>query len=395
MGNEKYLEAGFREKWTGSGLRELEAAMRERLERVDAIKDENGGSFENLKGEKAGEFRRIHAEIGALGDIWDKTPVNPIFHPGPYDHRGGDAGRHEVRPVPGIADAFLRGVKAIDGTSGGTLVPAFFDPRLRELPQRDAVRPLADPDARRRTRTRSDYIRQTVATQNAARGRAERRQADVGVSRSSGSRRPSRRSRTSREAIPRQLLTDYDGLARLPRQSAPTRRAARGGGPDPERQRHAAEPARHPQHVGDPDAGEGRRPDAGRDPEGDQQDPAHLHGAGRDRHAPERLGADRAPAQRGRRVPVGQPRRGGRAAHLEQARRPVAADRRGDGARRRLRLRLDGVRPRAGARHVHRGRPQRHGGAELFMRNEIRFRGESRIGFAVSRPTAFATVTGI
>ena len=59
------------------------------------------------------------------------------------------------------------GVKALDGTTGGTMVPPFFDPRIRDLPQRSLfVRSLipvriADGD-------KVWYLRQSVATNLAA-----------------------------------------------------------------------------------------------------------------------------------------------------------------------------------------------------------------------------------
>ena len=36
-----------------------------------------------------------------------------------------------------------------------------------------------------------------------------------------------------------------------------------------------------------------------------------------------------------------------------------------------------------------------NGAGELFTRNLIRFRGESRLGLAVFRPNFFCTVTGV
>jgi HK97 family phage major capsid protein len=73
-----------------------------------------------------------------------------------------------AKGIPGLGEAFVaRVAKALDGTSGGTMVPAFFDPRIRDLPQRQlfvrSVIPVRQADG-----DKVHYIRQTVTTHNAA-----------------------------------------------------------------------------------------------------------------------------------------------------------------------------------------------------------------------------------
>ena len=59
------------------------------------------------------------------------------------------------------------GLKALDGTSGGSLVPPFFDPRIRDLPQRGLfVRSLIP--VRQADSDKVWYLRQSVADQQAA-----------------------------------------------------------------------------------------------------------------------------------------------------------------------------------------------------------------------------------
>lgn len=76
--------------------------------------------------------------------------------------------------VSGIGAEFLRklgagvaGVKALDGTQGGSMVGPFFDERIRDLPQRQlfvrSLIPTATIDS-----DKVHYLRQSVATNNAA-----------------------------------------------------------------------------------------------------------------------------------------------------------------------------------------------------------------------------------
>lgn len=75
--------------------------------------------------------------------------------------------------LTGLGSEFLKrvggasGLKALDGTTGGSAVPAFFDPKIRDLPQRQLfVRSLIP--VRQADSSLVTYLRQTVSTNNAA-----------------------------------------------------------------------------------------------------------------------------------------------------------------------------------------------------------------------------------
>ena len=101
-------------------------------------------------------------------------------------------------------------MKALDGTAGATLVPAFFDPRIRGLPQRSLfVRSLIP--VRQADGDKVRYIRQTVATQNAA-------PVAAGALKPTSVYTVERVEETVRtiahvtEALDRALLSDFDSL---------------------------------------------------------------------------------------------------------------------------------------------------------------------------------------
>jgi HK97 family phage major capsid protein len=117
------------------------------------------------------EAKRLNDEVERLQGILERGEwVHP--HPGHHNPDRVRSSRSQQNGlkygrVPGIGSAFLRGVKALDGTSGGTLVPAFFDPQIRDLPQRSLfVRSLIPTVGA--SGDKVHYLRQTVATQNAA-----------------------------------------------------------------------------------------------------------------------------------------------------------------------------------------------------------------------------------
>jgi HK97 family phage major capsid protein len=68
-----------------------------------------------------------------------------------------------------VSDAWAEnvGAKALDVTSGGTMVPAFFDPEIRLLPQRRLFIRSIIPSTPT-TGDKFDFLRQTVYTNNAA-----------------------------------------------------------------------------------------------------------------------------------------------------------------------------------------------------------------------------------
>ncbi len=77
--------------------------------------------------------------------------------------------------LDGLGAEFLRrmgagvvGLKALDGTTGGTAVPSFFDARIRELPLRQLFIRTLIPVVRASTGDRVDFVRQSAFTNSAA-----------------------------------------------------------------------------------------------------------------------------------------------------------------------------------------------------------------------------------
>ena len=137
------------------------------------------------------------------------------------DHADGKAHggipAHEDKGITGLGAEFLRrigagvdGLKALDGTSGGSLVPPFFDPRIRNLPQRALfVRSLIP--VRQADGDKVWYLRQSVATQNAApvAAGALKPTSTFTVERIE---EPVRTIAHVTEALDRALLSDFDAL---------------------------------------------------------------------------------------------------------------------------------------------------------------------------------------
>lgn len=123
----------------------------------------------------------------------------------------------EDKGIAGLGAEFLRrvgagvdGLKALDGTSGGSLVPPFFDPRIRDLPQRALfVRSLIP--VRQADGDKVWYLRQTVATQNAAPVAAGALK-PTSVYTVERIEEPVRTIAHVTEALDRALLSDYDAL---------------------------------------------------------------------------------------------------------------------------------------------------------------------------------------
>ncbi len=90
------------------------------------------------------------------------------------DGRGEGIPSGEDKGIAGLGAEFLRklgagvhGLKALDGTSGGSMVGPFFDERIRVLPQRSLfVRSLIP--VRKIDSDKAWWLRHSVATQNAA-----------------------------------------------------------------------------------------------------------------------------------------------------------------------------------------------------------------------------------
>lgn len=137
------------------------------------------------------------------------------------DHADGKSSggvpSHEDKGIPGLGAEFLRrigagvdGLKALDGTSGGSMVPAFFDPRIRNLPQRALfVRSLIP--VRQADSDKIWYLRQSVATQNAAPVAAGALK-PTSVYTVERIEEPIRTIAHVTEALDRALLSDFDAL---------------------------------------------------------------------------------------------------------------------------------------------------------------------------------------
>lgn len=147
----------------GMSRDEVVAAALERQGRVEELKKASErGDID--AGVAEVELKAIKDDIGRL-DTW----VQP--HPG-FPSGGGRRQTEDglkYGRVDGLGADFVKamGTKALDGTSGGASMPgAWFDPRIRDLPQRRLfVRSLLPTFPV--TSDRVEYLRQTVLTNNA------------------------------------------------------------------------------------------------------------------------------------------------------------------------------------------------------------------------------------
>ena len=153
------------------GREELRQAIdlrRERGQEITAI------DVDHVSSSEIRELRAINTDLERL--TAHVGQVQP--HPGhPTRGRDGRPLRHAVgsRPKPdGLDFGRIEGIgwqfiekAALDGTSGGTLVQPFYDQRIRELPQRSLFVRSLIPTAQT-TGDKVWYLRQTVATHAAA-----------------------------------------------------------------------------------------------------------------------------------------------------------------------------------------------------------------------------------
>lgn len=146
--------------------------------RSDAVKSAHGEASEEslAKSEEAQKAYQVKADAvkaaeEALGVIAAKVSTGPSQVPGFGFDPTGPGGDSDT--VAGMKEwgkgvvAKLAERKALDGTSGGTLVPPFFDNVLRRLPARQLfVRSIIP--VRPASGDKIWYLRQTVRTNNAA-----------------------------------------------------------------------------------------------------------------------------------------------------------------------------------------------------------------------------------
>lgn len=192
----------------------LAQAITDRSERADALikmKDTD------LSASVVGEMKALNDDLVRLREFESRVQPHPGHGVTPGGSRrsgkAGDFGR-----VEGLGAAFLKelggrgdAMKALDATSGGASLPAsFFDSRLRDLPQRQLFLRSLIPSTTV-TSDKVNYIRQTVFTNNAAAVAAGALK-PTSVITAERVEAPVRVIAHLSEALDRSMLTDYDQL---------------------------------------------------------------------------------------------------------------------------------------------------------------------------------------
>lgn len=202
----------------------LKAAMLVREHRGREISDRLDDDDHLVTKAEIDEFRRINKDLERLKLHVDEHQPWLTRHPGFPAAKGGgwgDGGGRGRFDAPsgsglgtGLGAAFIKqvgGAKALDATAGGATMPfSFFDRQLRDLPQRNLfVRSLIPTLA-----VNSDkvgYVRQTVFTNNAAAVAAGGTK-PTSVITAAREEAPIRVIAHVSEAMDRSMLTDYDSL---------------------------------------------------------------------------------------------------------------------------------------------------------------------------------------
>jgi HK97 family phage major capsid protein len=117
------------------------------------------------------EYEGSAEEVKELQERWERHVMGRAAE---GKTGGRQPGGHRSGFPEGLGAEFLQrigagvaGLKALDATSGGTAVPSFFDPRIRDLPTRMLfIRSLIP--VQPVTSDRVDYVRQSVFTNLAA-----------------------------------------------------------------------------------------------------------------------------------------------------------------------------------------------------------------------------------
>lgn len=350
------------------------------------------GALNDEVDELAGQIKTLEVgnRLGAFDQI-DRPPIHPTIG-------GAQRSRDLIRfgRVDGIGASFMQQMRAgLDGTSGGATMPAsFFDPRLRDLPQRSLFVRSLIPTTLVQGSDKVDYVRQTVFTNNAAAvaANAEKPKSVITAERIST---PIRVIAHVSEAMDRSLLSDYDILAsfiddqlRLGVLLAEETQILSGTGVAPQLTGILSTAGIQTQAKGadpTPDAiqkamtkvrAQFAQPDAVVMHPNDWQDIVMLRtadgqyiwGHPADDSPPRIWGVPvvTSPVMTEGTTLVGAFGTGAEVYEREGARVSFSEMGLGDSA-----------------------------GQEMFTRNQVRFRGESRIGLAVIRPGNFCTVTGV
>jgi HK97 family phage major capsid protein len=162
------------------------------------------------------EIKRLNDEVERLQD---EAPLpHPGFPPPPGGWRSSSARNDGAKfgRLEGLGAAWVKamGAKALDATAGGATLPgAFFDPRINDLPQRRLfVRSLIP--TRSVTTDKVQFIRQTVFT-NAAAAVAAGGVKPTTVISAAREEAPIRVIAHVSEAMDRMLLSDHDQLTQF------------------------------------------------------------------------------------------------------------------------------------------------------------------------------------
>ena len=150
------------------GTADLKHALVGRRARLDELSRDSGAPT----AAKVAEMRKLNDELERLhegvGDCSTKHPGHPV-PPGQSSSRTGD--RSKFGRVDGLGAEFIKaagGLKVFDSTTGGgSMASSFFDPRIREMPQRKLLIRSLIPTTRVNG-DRVEYVRQGTYTNNAA-----------------------------------------------------------------------------------------------------------------------------------------------------------------------------------------------------------------------------------
>jgi HK97 family phage major capsid protein len=379
---------------------EWESARQTRVDALAALREKGQGSLEGLGSEDTAKVKELLGELQVLDKLTlEKHPGHPRM---PGQSRRTDRASGEFGRVAGLGAEFMKQIRprgvdtmqAFDGTTGGATLPMpFFDPKLRELPQRQLfVRSLIP--TLQVNGDKVDFMRQTVFT-NAAAAVASgglKPTSTITVERAEA---PIRVIAHVSEAIDRFLLSDYDqATSFIDNQlrlgvllaeedqiingngTAPNLRGilntsgiqtqAKGALPTPDAVYLAITKVRNV--FAEPDAVVFHPDDWAEVATLRTADGIYIWGAPSAKEAPTIWGKPviTSPVIANGTALVGAFGVGAEVYEREGARVTFAETGLGDSA-----------------------------GQELFTRNQIRFRGESRLGLAVMRPNFFCTVTGI
>lgn len=153
------------------------------------------------------EYKAVAEDLGELQErLFDHIDGKAAGIPSGADKGIAGLGAQFLRKI----GAGTQGLKALDGTSGGSMVGPFYDPRIRNLPQRALfVRSLIP--VRQVDSDKVWYLRQTVATQSAAPVAAGAVK-PTSVYTIERIEEPVRTIAHVTEALDRALLSDFDAL---------------------------------------------------------------------------------------------------------------------------------------------------------------------------------------